>query len=243
MAPALEHFRTAVRLHPVLDAHYYLSEFASASPAVLEAVEAGVQDALAAGDTDVTEYDIHRFLAALYVKLDRIDEARVSLESAAEVAPLPHAVHVQIGQLMLEQGSDEAALESFRHATEIEPGYGRAWLRMAVLLSRMQRHDEAVEAAYRARSLAPGDYSTTSALARILDAAGRDESAIEILESLIRTDGDKPLPYMRLIELYETRGKLVDAERIARRLVARFPDEVLYQRQLRQFEDARDDNR
>jgi tetratricopeptide (TPR) repeat protein len=240
---ALEHFRMAVRLHPVLDAHYYLSDFASASPAVLEAVEEGVQDALAAGDTDVTEYDIHRFLAALYVKLGRIDDARESLESAAEVAPLPHAVHVQIGQLMFRGGDEATALESFRHAAEIEPGYSRAWLRMAVLLSRMQRHDEAVDAAYRARSLAPGDYSTTSALARILKAAGQTEPAIEILETLIRSNRDKPLPYMTLIELYESRGELVDAERVARRLVANFPDEALYQQQLRQLQDTLEKDR
>ena len=234
---AVAHFRFAVRLHPVLDSHYYLSEFATVSPLILSAVEAGVQDALAAENTVVTEYDIHRFLAALYLQLNHTEKAIKSLESARAVAPMPYEEDVQIGEILARTGNHASALASFRRAAERKPDYSRAWLMLAVTLSRVGNHDEAVEAAYRARSLMPGHYPTSSALASVLAAAGQVEEAAEILEHIIRTHGDKPIPYMRLIELYEKQGKLTEATRVARQLAAHYPDEELYRQQLRQLEN------
>lgn len=235
---AVAHFRFAVRLHPVLDSHYYLSDYATISPVVVNAVEAGVRDALEAEDTFVSEYDIYRFLAALYLKLNRVEDAIWSLEEATAVAPLPHAVDVQIGQILAKAGDDVAALAAFQRAIDRQPDYGRAWKRLGEALSRIGDYDEAVRAAYRARSLMPGDYSTSSALARILAAAGQTDEAAEILEHIILNHKNKPVPYVRLIELYEGQGKLTDATRVARRLADRYPDEELYRRQLRQLENA-----
>jgi len=236
--PALAHFRFAVRLHPSLDAHYYLSDYATVSPVVLNAVEAGVQDALAAEDTVVPEYKIHRFLAALYLKLNLLEDAKTSLEAARTVASMPYEEDVAIGRILVRTGDDTAALEAFRRATELEPDYGRAWLMLGVTLSRTGNHDEAVDAAYRARSLRPGHYATSSALARVLAAAGRIDEAAGILEHIVLSHRDKPVPYIQLIELYEKQGRFTDAVRVARQLAARYPGEDLYRQQLRQLETA-----
>ena len=236
--PALAHFRYAVRLHPRLDSHYFLSDYATISPVILTAVEAGVQDALAAADTDVTEYKIHRFLAALYLQLDRLEEARTSLEAARAVASMPYEEDVAIGQILARMGDDIGAVEAYRRAAQLEPSYGRAWLMLGVTLSRDGAHDEAVDALYRARGLTPGDYSTSSALARVLAAAGRIDEAVGILEHIVLNHRDKPIPYMQLIEMYEKQGKITDAVRIARKLAARYPGEELYRQQLAQLEEA-----
>ncbi len=235
---AVEHLRYAVRLHPVADRHYYLSDYATVSPVVAQAVEAGVQDALEAEDTFVSEYDIHRFLASLYLELDRVQDAIKSLEAARSVAPLPHAVDVQIGQILANAGDDAGALRAFRRAAEQEPEYARAWLILGVTLSRVGEGDEGLEALYRARSLAPGDYSTSMALARTLAAAGKLDEATATLEHVVLNHEDKPVAYMELVELYEKQGRFTEATRIARRLVARYPDEEVYRRQLEQLEEA-----
>lgn len=235
---ALPHIRMAIRLHPVLGRHYYLSERVDVSPEVLAAVEQGIEDALAADDTVVTRYDIHRFLAAVYLRLGRLDEARTCLEAAAEVAPLPHAVDVQIGQLLAKEGNDEGALEAFRRSTEREPGYHRAWLNLGLTLSRMGRHEEAVEAALRARGLKPVDFTSSWALARVLEAADHTDEAKEVLESLIRTHGDRQQPYLYLIRLYEKHGQLSQALRVARDLAARYPEEPVFAQQVHQLEES-----
>ena len=203
---------------------------------MLAAVEQGIEDALAADDTMVSRYDIHRFLAAVYLRMGRLEDARTSLEAAAEVAPLPHAVDVQIGQLLAKEGNDEGALEAFRRSAERQPSYHRAWLNLGLTLSRMGRHDEAVEAALRARGLKPADFTSSWALARVLEAAGRNDEAAEVLESLIRMHGDRQQPYLHLVRLYEKQGKLSQALRIARQLATLYPNEPVFAEQLDQLE-------
>ena len=80
---ALAHVRVSTRLHPVLDRHFYLSYLVTVSPAVLSAVEQGVQEALESDETQVSAYDIHRFLADIHLRMGRLDRAMASLESAA----------------------------------------------------------------------------------------------------------------------------------------------------------------
>jgi tetratricopeptide (TPR) repeat protein len=236
---ASRHFRYSVRLHPILEKHYFLSDYSEASDGILRAVEAGVQDALEADDTDVSRYNIHRFLAELYTKLDRFDDAMRSLEAAAEVSPKPHAMDVQIGQLLLANGDSDGAIEHFRRATERKADYPQGWLHYALALSRREQHDAAVEAAYRARGLNPVDFATTMALARILHAAGMLDEAAEILEHALQTFPDRQQSYLHLIEIYEGQSKISQATRVARELAGRFPENEIFQEQLRQLQERR----
>jgi tetratricopeptide (TPR) repeat protein len=235
---ALAHIRVGVRLHPVLDRHYYLSYFATVSPAVLGAVEQGIQDALASDETQVSEYDIHRFLAAIYLRMGRFQDAKTSLEAAAEVAPKPYAVDIQIGQLLAKEGDDDGARIAFQRATERAPDNARAWLHLGMTLSRTGDHDAAVEAARRARGLSPTDFTTLWGLARVLEAAQRLDEAAQVLEGLIQTHGDRQTPYMQLIRIYEKQGKLAAAVRVARVLAARYPDEPVFQEQVEQLQES-----
>jgi tetratricopeptide (TPR) repeat protein len=222
----------------VLDRHYYLSRLVTVSTAVLSAVEEGIKDALESPETVVTHYDIHRFLAAVYMQMGKPHEARACLEAAAEVAPLPHVIDIQIGQLLAAEGDDAGALEVFRRAAGREPGFYRAWLNMGLTLSRMERHNEAVEAALRARALNPTGYTSLKSLAGVMERAGRLDEAAEVLENLIRIHGDKQWPYLQLISLYESQNKLSHAVRIARLLASLHPEEPVFQEQLRQLEQA-----
>ena len=152
------------------------------------------------------------------------------------MAPLPHAVDVQIGRLLAKEGNDEGALEAFRRSAERQPHYYRAWLHLGLTLSRMGRHDEAVEAAFRARGLRPIDFSSAWSLARVLEAAGRPDEAAEVLENLIRAHEDRQQPYLHLILVYGKQGRLSQALRVARRLAVLYPDEPVFAEQAEQLE-------
>jgi tetratricopeptide (TPR) repeat protein len=235
---ALAHFRIAAYLQPVLDRHYYLSRLAAVSPAVLSAVEAGINDALESPDTQVPVYDIHRFLAAVYQRMGKLEEARASLEAAVEVAPSPHAVELRIGQIFVKEGKDEEALAAFERSAELKPDFHHAWMHMGLTLSRMGRFDEAVEAALRARGLKPADLPAAQSLASVFESAGRLDDASDLLENLIRTHADRQHLYLQLINIYEGQGQLSYATRVARQLAARYPDEPVFAEQVDQLERA-----
>ncbi len=235
---ALAHFRTAARLQPVLDRHYYLSRLVTVSPAVLSAVEAGINDALQSEDTVVPPYDIYRFLAAVYLRMGKLEEARAILEAAAEVAPSPHTVHLSIGQILAKEGDDEGALAAFNRSIELKPDFYQAWMHLGLTLSRLGRFDDAVEAALQARSLKPTDFAASQSLASVLERAGWLDDATDVLENLIRTHGDRQQLYLQLINIYEKQGKLSYATRVARQLAARYPDEPVFQELLEQLEQA-----
>lgn len=235
---ALAHFRVAARLHPVLERHPYLARRAEIAPAVLAAVEAGIEEALASDDTVVAPYDIYRFLSAVYMRMGRFDEAMANLERAAAVAPVPHVVDVQIGVLLAREGDDEGALEAFQRAAERRPDFYRAWYHMGLALSRLERHDEAVAAEVQARGLNPTDYRTSWALARVLQAAGRLNEAAAVLEQLQHTHPDREQPQLQLIRIYEQLGRLSQAARTARELAARHPQDPVFREQLEQLEKA-----
>ena len=225
-------------MHPVLDRHFYLGRLASVSPAVLAAVEAGIQDALESGTSEVSPYDIHHFMAEVYLRMGRVADAMASLEKASAVALKPAAVDLEIGALLAREKDDEGALEAFRRAAERRPDSYRAWLQVGLTLSRLGRHDEAAAAATRARGLNPTDYRTSWGLARILEAAGRLEEAAAILEHLRTAYPEREQSQLQLIRVYERLGRLSQAVRVARDLAALHPEEPAFQEQLEQLEEA-----
>lgn len=236
---ALAHFRYSVQLHPILDRHFYLSDYAALSDEVVEALAQGAREALASEKTHSPPFKIHQSLAALYRKLERYDEALASVKASAEYAPTPHTIEVQVGLLHVRRGDDRAAVEAFRRATEMAPEYYRGWLQLALTLSRFGEHEDAVNAAYRAYGLEPSDYTTAVSLAQVLDAAGELEEAAETLEQLIRLYPDWPQSYTRAIDLYERAGRRAAAIDTARALAQRFPEEPAYRIQLQQLEASR----
>lgn len=233
---ALEHFRIAARLQPVLDRHYYLGYLISVSPEVLLAVETGVRESLAQPQTEAPREDIHRFLAAVYTQLGRYEDARSSLEAAAETSQYPHMIEFQIARVLVAEGNEPAALEAYRRALEIDPSYHAAWIQMGELLSRMNRDEEAIDALKRARGLRPTDYQPAWALARAFERVERLDEAAETLEALVELHPSRRDPYFRLITVYDNQQKTSEALRVSRQLAARYPDEPVYQQQVEQFE-------
>lgn len=235
---ATAHFREAARLQPVLDRHFYLKRLASVSPAVLAAVEDGITDALNSEETEINAEEIHRFLAEIYLRMGRLQDARDHFEAVAAETEQPHAVYIRIGQILAEQGDDQGALESFRRATELLPDSPGSWQHLGLALSRVGRHDEAVEALLRARGLRPTEYQPAWALAIALESADRLDEATEVLEIIIRTHGDRRQAYDRLIRIYERQGRLSQAVRAARQLADRYPEEQILREQVEQLERA-----
>jgi tetratricopeptide (TPR) repeat protein len=235
---AIAHFREAARLQPVLDRHFYLKRLASISPAVLAAVEDGINEALNSGETEIRAEEIHRFLAEIYLRMGRLQDAKNHFEAVAAETDEPYIMHVRIGKILAEQGDDNGALEAFVRATELQPDYHGGWLHLGLALSRMDRHDEAVEALLQARGLQPTEYQPSWSLAIALENAGRLDEAAGVLEHVVRIHGDKRQAYDRLIRLYEKQARLSQAVRVARLLAERYPEEQILREQVEQLERA-----
>jgi tetratricopeptide (TPR) repeat protein len=235
---ALAHIQAAVRLHPVLDRHFYLSELVRVSPAVLTAVEAGIREALAGNNRAVSPFRTQLSLADVYLRQGRVDDALASLEAASAVAPSPHLIDIRVGMILAEQGDDEGALRAFRSCVEHDPHHFRGWIHLGVTLSRLGRHDEAIEACRRARGLRPTNFTALSTLARVQEQAGRLDDAALVLESLIRAHPDRSTTYLQLITIYERLGRTSQAIRVARLLVDQHPEEQAFRDQLEQLERA-----
>jgi len=230
------HVREAVRLQPALHRHFYLSDLVTVSPRVLNAVERGVQDALASGATEVSPEQIHRLLAEIYLRLGRPADARESFEAAVAFSDSPHLFEIHIGRTFVAEGDDRQALQSFLRATDLAPEYHFGWLHLGLTLSRLDRHEEAVTALRRARGLTPTEYRPAWHLTAELDRIGETDEAARILDGLIQSHPDKPDPYARLIEIYLRQGNADRAARVARQLVDRYPDNDVFKAQLRQLE-------
>jgi tetratricopeptide (TPR) repeat protein len=235
---AMAHFREAARLQPVLDRHFYLKRLAIISPTVLSAVENGITAALESKETEINAEEIQRFLAEIYLRMGRLQDARDHFEAVAAAAEHPHVVYVRIAQILADQGDEEGALEALRRATELGPDYSGGWLHLGLTLSRMGRHEEAVEALLRARGLEPTEYQPAWALAIAYESAGRLDEAADILEHLIGRHADRRQAYDRLIRIYERQGRLSQAVRVARRLADRYPEEQILREQVEQLERA-----
>ncbi len=94
-------------------------------------------------------------MAKLFRSQGRLDTARFALENALNVEPGNAVLHLELGEVQLEQDDDKAALVSFEKAARLRPTLVEAQDNYGVLLLRQGLATEAVRAFQEAARLDP----------------------------------------------------------------------------------------
>jgi tetratricopeptide (TPR) repeat protein len=107
------------------------------------------------------------------------------------------------GNIALQDGDVELAIDAYRRAVEVEEGRRtEPWLRLGRTLARSGRHDEALEAYHAFSQQFPGDPRGALGTGRVLLTLGRLDEALGHVDQALRGDPDS-------VESWFLRGRLL----------------------------------
>ncbi|MBU8923441.1 MAG: tetratricopeptide repeat protein [Bacteroidales bacterium] len=124
-------------------------------------------------EENIPRFEVHKFLARIYLESGDVEKARGVLESAREINPLDLYVNYRLGFIYAEADEIDNAIESFRGAVRSNPSVSSAHLALASMLHHKGLRDEAKEEFTIAVELDPDN-----------------RAAIEDLSELYYEDGD-----------------------------------------------------
>ena len=214
---------TVNAIQEVLKAGYLLQEEQSYGKALDR-----YQDALA---LDEDYAPTHMALAALYLQLDRQEEALQEMEHVNELAPGDSFVLSQLGQLYLKQNEFDEAVDALEEAREVDPenavvGY---WLGVAYHYRSYADIEMAVLELQRAIELEPEEAEAHYHLAMTLlrrDDPGDDEQAIDALLETLKLDPAQSEAYYYLGRAYLEIGQPEAAVKSWKQYIVESDDEV-----------------
>jgi TolB-like protein/Tfp pilus assembly protein PilF len=134
-----------------------LAFYFSDSQRAIEVLQAGLL-------IDPLQAELHRWLGRVYARMDRLDEARATLQRALELAPDNPNNYSTLGELEVAAGNLPAALDWIRQAIEKDPQDHEIAASIARYLYGLGLVEEGDYWAARVKALAP-----ESGLARLLE--------------------------------------------------------------------------
>ncbi|HET9495091.1 MAG TPA: tetratricopeptide repeat protein [Chloroflexia bacterium] len=137
--------------------------------------------------------------------LDRREEAERELRLAAE-DPEKWEAHLELGQLLLEEGRGPSALAEFEAVLEVRPNSERALLGAGRLMVLAGRHDEAQTLFERLVAIAPRNVEGRIALLELLISKHQFDRAVEQGQRAVEADGGRADTHFFLGLAYEARG-------------------------------------
>jgi tetratricopeptide (TPR) repeat protein len=156
---------------------------------------------------------VNRALA--HAALGQNDRAEASLRQALALDPANAATNLNLALLLAELGRMGEAEQAFRTALKSDPQSAVAAYNLGVLLSK-DRPVEAIELCRKAATLRPQEGRYAYTLGFFLNAQGRTDEAIRVLEAAIRQPGAQPDAFMLLGSIYERQRRLIEATAVYR---------------------------
>lgn len=134
--------------------------------------------------TKIIELDPYNAAAIQFLGMVRHTQGRDAegialLERARGLAPKEPGILMNLGNVLLEAGHAEGALEAYKSLLELAPGLAGGWSNMGVLLRAMGRPEESEEALRKAIEINPRDAGAWHNLGNLLITTGRVEEATE----------------------------------------------------------------
>ncbi len=143
---------------------------------------------------------------------EQIEKAReLRLRSAVEAAPEQPEPHVQLGELLRQEGRLDDALAQFRKAVEIEPGNAVAHSGLGGVLAAQGKLDKARNEYVRALAL-NGHYAPAlCGLGTVQELRGEKEAAIASWREALAADPKYAEAHLRLAHTLSARGEKAEA--------------------------------
>jgi tetratricopeptide (TPR) repeat protein len=148
------------------------------------------------------------------------DIARSDAERAITLDDSLYQAHYLLGNILLQQGEAEAAIEQYRAALQRAPDQPRTYYHLALALRAT--HAEAEEEGLLSKALELDDHYALAhcEMGRILLNQSRAPEAVAQLELAVEENASSEEAYSLLARAYDRAGEKEKAEAIAKRLVA-----------------------
>jgi Flp pilus assembly protein TadD len=160
-------------------------------------------------------------LAQAFVASNNVDGAITTL---AEIVDDEPRVAATLGQYLERAGRPLEAAEAYGKALEVSPNNRDIKFRRAAALFSAMEFAESAEAAAEAQLEHPDDTRFPRLRAQALLEVGASGRAIDVLEPVARANPTDNIVQFALADLYNDAGRFPDAERVARQVVMREPN-------------------
>ncbi len=164
-------------------------------------------------------------LAALLLKLDRVEEALHLVAKVVEQHPGIAMARVTLARALERIGDAAGAERELREVLRHEPVPPIAWNNLAANLSASSRREEALEVLDRAVAARPGYALAHANRLRLLHTLGRGEEADRALTLALAVAPDDPDVLQAGADIHAKGGRSDDALVLARRAVALSPED------------------
>lgn len=215
---AIETLQSAAAAKPdYADAHYNLA-LAILGRGGPEAVSQALRALETAHSLDAEDLDVALLLSDLYIKGNRLGDAKPVLEDAAGRAPDDGRIHAALGRLALKSGDGAAALAAFDKALAVSPADAGYQLGQAQAMLRLNRSEEAEAKLAALSERAPESAVVWLEWGTALAKQGKLKPALEKMDEAIRRAPHLISAQVRRIGLLSDLGRCKDAKAAMRTL-------------------------
>lgn len=215
---AIEMLQAAASAKPdYADAHYNLA-LAILGQGGPEAVPKAQKALETASSLDAEDLDVALLLADLYIKQNRLDDAKPVLEAAAGRAPQDARIQAALGRLALKAGDGAAALVAFDKALAVSSEDAGYQLGQAQALLRLNRSEEAEAKLAALSERAPESAVVWLEWGTALAKQGKLKPALEKMDEALRRGPHLISAQVRRVGLLSDLGRCKDAKAAMRQL-------------------------
>jgi len=143
---------------------------------------------------------LHSFLATLYRKLDKADEAEETYKKLMDLNPKFRPAY-DLGLMYIDQGRTEESIKVYKRALKFDPNLNDMMLVLAVAQQENGDYDDSIDSIKKLIAVQPQNYALYFMQFNVYSSAGQYEEAEEILENIPEISDEVKNAYMQLIDL------------------------------------------
>lgn len=170
-------------------------------------------------DINPDALDIHRPMAALYVRMKDYDAAEGSLRSILTANPDDLRTIMELGDLFMMSGEFAKAEQKYKEIIEKAPLHPLAYLKAGRLHIQQNNWQAAEEVIKKGFTLNPDTPALLSALIEIYLHQGKEDAAIAAGKEEVSRRPDSPIGYTLLGQIYANLQRYQDAEEMLKKAI------------------------